>query len=114
MHRDSRYFERPESFDPDRWSGGFMKRLPKYAYFPFGAGPRVCIGNSFAMLEAMLVVATVVPRFQFSIVPDPPVVPWPSVTLRPRQGIHAVVNERRRGTSFEPPDQRSLAPVVPV
>jgi cytochrome P450 len=114
MHRHPRYFDRADEFDPDRWSGGLMKRLPKYVYFPFGAGPRVCIGNSFALLEAMLVVATVVPRFQFSLAAHPPVVPWPSVTLRPREGIHAVVHERMRGGASGSPDQRDRASVVRV
>ena len=114
MHRDPRYFDRAEDFDPDRWSSGLMKRLPKYVYFPFGAGPRVCIGNSFAMLEAILAVATVVPRYQFSMTAHPPVVPWPSVTLRPREGIHAIVHERTRGAASESPDHKGRAPVVPV
>jgi cytochrome P450 len=96
MHRHPRYFERPDEFLPDRWSDGLFKRLRKGVYFPFSAGPRVCIGNSFAMLEALLVVATVVPRFQFELAPGPPVVPWASVTLRPRDGIRAIVKERAR------------------
>ncbi|MBI3860915.1 MAG: cytochrome P450 [Planctomycetia bacterium] len=94
VHRDPRFFDRPGQFDPDRWNDGLMKRLPKYAYFPFGGGPRLCIGNSFAMLEAILVLATVLPRFRFELSADVPVVPWPTVTLRPRNGIHAVVHTR--------------------
>ncbi len=92
--RDPRFFERPDEFDPDRWNGGLVKRLPKYTYYPFGGGPRICIGNSFAMLEAMLIVATVVPRFHFELAAEPPVVPWPSITLRTRHGIHMVVRSR--------------------
>src|SRR5262249_34902687 len=114
MHRDPRYFERPEEFDPDRWTGGLLKRLPKFAYFPFGAGPRMCIGNTFAMLEALLVVATVVPRFQFSLVPLSPVVPFPSVTLRPQPGIRVTVHERKAGagaTILKPTRQDSVMPV---
>jgi cytochrome P450 len=109
MHRHPKYFERPDEFDPDRWrscseAGGqsgkadghdeLLKRLPKYAYFPFGGGPRICIGNSFAMLEAMLAVATVIPRYGFTLAAQPPVETWPSVTLRPRHGIHVVVHSR--------------------
>lgn len=104
MHRDPRFFERPEEFDPDRWSDGLLRRLPKYAYFPFGGGPRVCIGNSFALLETLLVVATVVPRFQFSLAADCPVVPWPSVTLRPQYGIRAVVRPRAARRTAPTPD----------
>src|SRR5262249_47265409 len=114
MHRDPRYFERPEEFDPDRWSGGLLKRLPKFAYFPFGAGPRMCIGNTFAMLEAVLVGAPVVPRCHVSRRPRPPVAPFPSVTLRPRTGIHATVHERKSGAEAafpEPTRQNSAMPV---
>jgi cytochrome P450 len=114
MHRDPRYFDRPEEFDPDRWSGGLPKRLPKYAYFPFGAGPRMCIGNTFAMLEAMLVVATVVPRFRFSLAPLPPVAPFPSVTLRPREGIHATIHERKSGSEAASPRTSSRDSPVPA
>lgn len=92
--RDQRYFERPDELEPDRWAGGLAKRLPKYAYFPFGGGPRVCIGNTFAMLEATLVLATIAPRFRMSLCPNPPVVPRASVTLRPEHGICCVVNRR--------------------
>src|SRR5262245_12001183 len=114
MHRDPRYFERPEEFDPDRWGGGLLKRVPKFAYFPFGAGPRMCIGNTFAIIEAMLVAATVVPRFQFSIASHPSIEPFPCVTLRPRTGIHATVHERKSGAEAafpEPTRQDSAMPV---
>src|SRR5262249_3397607 len=59
LHRDPRYFNDPDSFNPDRWADGLAQRLPKYAYFPFGGGPRVCIGNTFAMQEAVLLLATI-------------------------------------------------------
>jgi cytochrome P450 len=114
MHRHPTYFDRPDEFDPDRWSNGLLKRLPKYAYFPFGAGPRMCIGNTFAMLEAILVVATVVPRFQFTLAPHPPVAPFPSVTLRPREGIPAVVHEQKRGAGTGWSGQIDRIPVGPV
>src|SRR2546422_11335979 len=52
IHRSSRYFPDPEAFMPDRWADGLPKRLPKYAYFPFGGGPRICIGGRFAPMEA--------------------------------------------------------------
>jgi len=100
-HRDPRFFERPDEFDPDRWNDGLIKRLPKYTYFPFGGGPRVCIGNSFAMLEAVLVVATVAQRFHFDWAAEPPVVPWPSITLRPRHGIHMVLRARAAATGAD-------------
>src|SRR5262249_55124229 len=94
---DPRFFERPDEFDPDRWNDGLIKRLPKYTYFPFGGGPRICIGNSFAMLEAMLVVATVAQRFHFDSAAEPAVIASPSITLRSRYGIHMVVRSRSAG-----------------
>jgi cytochrome P450 len=87
VHRDARWFPDPEAFDPDRWRDDLAKRLPKFAYFPFGGGPRVCIGNRFAMMEAKLVLAGLLQRFRFEPVPETAVVLQPSVTLRPRGGV---------------------------
>ncbi len=73
-----------------------MRSSPTYAYFPFGAGPRGCIGNQFAMLEATLAVATIAPRFRFELIAPEKVRPWPSVTLRPAAGgIPAVIHRRQ-------------------
>jgi hypothetical protein len=71
--------------DPDR---------PKFAFFPFGGGPRICIGNHFAMLESVLVLATIGQRFRFTIQSGPPVVPYPTITLKPSPGIPAVLESR--------------------
>jgi cytochrome P450 len=92
--RDGRWFAEPLQFRPERWAGDFAKRLPRYAYFPFGGGQRQCIGNTFAMMETTLVVATVVPRCHFNLVAGHPVVPRAVVTLRPAQGIRALVSKR--------------------
>jgi cytochrome P450 len=62
MHRDARYFDRPEEFRPERWADEQTKSLPRFAYFPFGGGPRVCIGTSYAMMEAILILATTAQR----------------------------------------------------
>jgi cytochrome P450 len=94
VHRDARYFDEPEKFRPDRWVGDLAQRLPRFAFFPFGGGPRVCIGNTFAMMETVLVLATIAPRFRFTVLPGHPVVPWPTFTLRPRHGIRAVLTPR--------------------
>jgi cytochrome P450 len=94
MHRHPRYFPAPEVFNPDRWTEEHAKRLPKYAYFPFGGGPRVCIGNTFAMLEAVLVLATLAPKVHFSLLPGHPVRPRPLVTLRPEYGIKGIITRR--------------------
>jgi cytochrome P450 len=93
-HRDGRWFEDPLTFRPERWSGDLAKRLPRYAYFPFGGGPRLCIGNQFAMMEASLIVATVVPHYRFELRPEPPMVLRPVVTLRPAQGLAMKLHKR--------------------
>ncbi len=89
MHRDPRFWPEPEKFDPDRWLGVEAKQRPKFAYFPFGGGPRVCIGNAFAMMESVLVVSTLAQRFSFSTpekdASEP--LPDPGFTLRPQPGV---------------------------
>ncbi len=94
MHRDPRYYEDPEAFRPERWLDGLMDRLPAGAYFPFGDGPRRCIGQGFALLEAGLVIAEVAQKFRFQLVPGEVVVPEPLVTLRPRNGIRMTLHAR--------------------
>ena len=94
MHRDSRYFDQPEVFNPDRWASEKMKQLPNYAYFPFGGGPRICIGRSFAQMEAVLLLTTIAQKFQLSLLPGQETTPWPAFTLRPKAGIKMVINER--------------------
>jgi len=96
--RDARFFARPEEFRPERWTEEFSNSLPKYAYFPFGGGPRTCIGNYFAMMEIVLVLATIGQRFRFSLLPDHPVSLMPAMSLRPKDGIKVTV-ENRRATS---------------
>jgi cytochrome P450 len=95
MHRDPRYFPNPEIFDPDRWLTERSQKLPRFAYFPFGGGPRQCIGSSFAMMEAMLLLATIAQSFQFRAVPEHSVVPVPSFTLRPKYGIRMTLETRQ-------------------
>jgi cytochrome P450 len=94
MHRDPRYYSEPESFEPDRWADGAEKRLPRYAFFPFGGGPRGCIGSRFALQEAVLLLATMARRFRLTVVPGHEVVPVPSITLRPANGVRMVVHAR--------------------
>jgi cytochrome P450 len=94
MQRDPRYFDQPEEFRPERWAGDQIKQLPKYAYFPFGGGPRLCIGNSFAMMEAILILATIIQRFHLELVPGQKVKPMASITLRPRDGVKVIVTPR--------------------
>jgi len=87
VHRDARWFEDPESFRPERWDHDLIKRLPRCAYFPFGDGPRICIGNHFAMMEAVLILATIGRRYRLTIEPGQVLELLPSVTLRPRHGL---------------------------
>ena len=95
VHRDPRFFPDPERFDPDRWADGLAQTLPRYAYFPFGGGPRLCIGNNFALLEAILLLATMAQAYEFTLDAEHPVEVQPAVTLRPRTGIWSRL--RRRG-----------------
>ncbi len=111
VHRDPRWYKSPEEFLPERWEGDFLKTIPRFAYFPFGGGPRQCIGNSFAQMEAALILATIAQKFRLRLVPNHPVVPLASITLRPRHGVRVVL-ESRHGSSAEirpPADQAMTA-----
>jgi cytochrome P450 len=94
LHRDGRYFPDPLAFDPTRWTPAFEASLPRFAYFPFGGGPRFCIGQTFAAAEAALVLATLCQRFHFA--PDPTfrLELHPGITLRPRAGVRLIVRPR--------------------
>ena len=94
MHRHPKYWDEPERFHPDRWQGGLLERIPKGVYFPFGGGPRVCIGNTFAMMEATLVLATICRRHRLEPVGDMPLSFRPRMTLAPAGPVEVVV---RRG-----------------
>jgi cytochrome P450 len=88
MHRSRRYFDNPDQFIPERFSGDLLKRIPAFAYFPFGGGPRICIGNNFALMEAALLLATIAQRFRLRLAePGQRVEPEPLVTLRPKNGL---------------------------
>ena len=90
VHRDPQWFSDPQEFDPDRWLPERCSDLPRFAYFPFGGGPRVCIGNHFAMMEAVLLLALFGQRFHFELLPDEHLEFRPSVTLRPKgEGVRA-------------------------
>jgi cytochrome P450 len=95
LHRDPRWYDAPLEFKPERWLDGFADRLPRHAYMPFGGGPRICIGNSFAMMEAVLLLATIARRFRMRAVSEAPVVPFPTITLRPRGGVTLRVDCRK-------------------
>jgi len=94
MQRDARFYDQPDRFLPDRWTPEFKAQLPKFAYFPFGGGPRQCIGESFAWMELVLVVATIAQRWKLALVPGHPVVPQPVVTLRTKHGMKMTLERR--------------------
>lgn len=94
IFRDPRYFAVPLRFDPDRFSAEREKDIPKYAYVPFGGGPRVCIGNAFAMMEARLILATMAQRFRLAVAPGQVVEPQRMFTLRFKYGLKMVAHER--------------------
>lgn len=94
LHHDARYFAEPMRFDPGRWTAEFKAALPKYAYFPFGGGPRQCIGEGFAWMEAVLLVAAISRRWKLELVAGQKIEPEPVVTLRPRGGIKVRLRKR--------------------
>ena len=96
LHRREEYFPDPEKFDPERFTPEREKRLPRYAYLPFGAGPRICIGMYFAMMEGHLLLATLAQRVSFSLIPGQATLPDPvhHLALRPAGAVHVVVKKR--------------------
>ncbi len=93
-HRDPRWFPEPERFDPERWTPEAKAAQPRYAYFPFGAGPRLCIGESFARMSAVLTLATLARRWRPRLVPGHRVEPQTLITLRPRYGMKMTLERR--------------------
>lgn len=87
VQRLERFFPHPDRFRPERWESEETAALPRFAYFPFGGGPRVCIGQGFAMLETTLVLAAIARRFRLETVGQPGMQPWATMTLRPPTGI---------------------------
>jgi cytochrome P450 len=94
VQRDPRFFRDPESFRPERWLNGETDDLPKFAYFPFGGGPRVCIGNSFATVETVICLSTIARRYAFRHAPGHTVSPLPAMSLRLRDGLKVTVAAR--------------------
>jgi cytochrome P450 len=94
--RDARFFPDPERFDPERWRDDPVRsgKIPRFAYFPFGGGPRVCVGASFAMMEATLLLAILHQRFKLELVPSHPIELLATVTLRPKYGIKMIAKRR--------------------
>jgi len=94
LHHDPRFFPEPYQFVPERFSPGRIEHIPQHAYIPFGAGPHVCIGNTFATMEMVLAVSTMIQRVRLQLPANhPPVVPEPYVAIRPRGGLRMRVEE---------------------
>jgi cytochrome P450 len=93
-HRDPRFFDDPLAFRPERWTEDFEAGLPKLAYFPFGGGPRLCIGMGFAKMEGALLLATLGRRWRMRLVPGQRIEPEARITLRPREGVRVVLEKR--------------------
>jgi cytochrome P450 len=92
--RDPRFYRDPERFRPERWLGQEAAQLPRFAYFPFGGGPRICPGAHFSLLEAKVTLALLLPRFRFELLRKGPPTLLPSVTVRPKGGLPARVHAR--------------------
>lgn len=103
MHRDERYYADPLRFDPERWTQEARASRPKFSFFPFGGGPRVCIGEQFAWMEGALALATISQRWRLRLAPGQEVVPKPMITLRPRGGIRMTIERREESSSLQQP-----------
>ena len=100
LHRLPAFWKNPDEFDPDRFLPERSADRPKFVYLPFGAGPRQCIGNHFALIEAQLIVATLAQGYRLRIVAEHQVEPWPLITLRPRFGMPMFIEPRTRRRSM--------------
>lgn len=94
VHRDARFFTEPERFDPERWTADAVASRPKYSYFPFGGGSRVCIGEQFAWMEGVLLIAAIAGKWRMRLAPGQQVEVQPLITLRPKHGMRMIVEKR--------------------
>src|SRR5215469_5410415 len=104
LQRDERFFPDAGHFDPERFAAGWEERIPRYAYLRFGSGPRVCIGNGFAMMETRLILAAMVKRYRFKLEGEAEIRPVQIVTLRPARPVRMRLERRwiARVTSMSP------------
>ena len=111
VHRDPRWWPEPDAFRPERWlDAEASAQRPKFAYFPFGGGTRICIGEPFAWMEGILVLATLGQRWRLRQAPGPPVEPEPLITLRPKHGMRMILEARRQARPDERPGGAPRAP----
>jgi cytochrome P450 len=97
--RDPRFWNNPEQFDPDRWREDVSAGRQKFSFYPFGGGTRVCIGEHFAMMEGVLLIAALMQRWRFYLLPHQQIELWPQITLRPRHSIYFRA-ERKEAQTF--------------
>jgi cytochrome P450 len=95
MHHDPRYYEEPEQFNPDRWTAKFKTDLPRFSYFPFGGGTRGCIGEPFAWMEGILIIAVIAQKWTMRLVPGQRIKLDPAITLRPKYGMKMKLIRRK-------------------
>ena len=96
MHHDPRYYEKPEEFNPNRWTDDFNAHLPRFSYFPFGGGIRGCIGESFAWMEGILIIATIAQEWSMRLAPSQRIKLDPAITLRSRYGMKMKLLQRKK------------------
>jgi len=96
-----RWYDEPDSFRPERFSKENEKLLPKYAYLPFSNGPRVCIGNSFATMEATLILATIAQQYRLQLTPGQQAIPQATLTLRPRHNLRMALETRQSAAEHD-------------
>ena len=112
VHRDPRWFPEPEQFRPERWSEPDTR--PKFSYFPFGGGMRVCIGERFAWMEGVLLLATVAQQWRFKLVPGHPVATAALITLRAKHGMKMVAERRTANSLAMSPSSSTQSHPVPA
>jgi cytochrome P450 len=98
MHHNTKYYDNPESFDPDRWTEEFKMHLPRFSYFPFGGGIRGCVGEPFAWQEGILLIATISSYWSMRLAPNQSVKLQPGITLNPKNGIKMKLKSRQRSS----------------
>jgi cytochrome P450 len=92
--RDPRWFDDPEKFRPERWDNDLIHKIPRFAYFPFSGGPRLCIGNNFGMMETVLMLSYLIQTFRISVPKDFHPTPFTSISLQPEPGMPAMIHRR--------------------
>ena len=94
VHRDPRWFPDPLRFDPERWRPEETEKRPRFSYFPFGGGPRLCIGERFAWMEGVLLISAIAQKWKFQLVDGHRVDTKPLITLRPKHGMKMRIQSR--------------------